>query len=113
LRDGFGLKEWGDAVRSLADSFGTGSMKQWREFGQGFATGIREFASGLKIAFSSLAFIAGKNPADAREMGNLIAKLTGLTVALAFLSPMISVMGLVATSLFLLERFPLDADQCP
>jgi hypothetical protein len=102
LREGFGLKEWGDAVKSIADQFDAGSIERWREFGRGFATGIREFASGLKTAFSVLAFLTGNRSANVEATGNLVAKLTGLTVALAFISPLISVIGLVATSLFLL-----------
>lgn len=102
LRQGFGLKEWGEAVRSIADQFDAGSIERWREFGRGFASGIREFASGLKTAFSVMTFLTGNNPANAEATGNLVAKLTALTVALAFINPLLSVMGLVATSLFLL-----------
>ncbi|MEY9427024.1 TP901 family phage tail tape measure protein [Bradyrhizobium ottawaense] len=91
-REGFGLKDWGDVVKSMADNFDAGTVAKWREFGRGFAEGIREFANGLKTAFSALGFLAGKNPADAREMGDLVAKLTGLTVALATLSPLLSVL---------------------
>jgi hypothetical protein len=92
LREGFGLKDWGEAVKSLADNFDAGTVAKWREFGKGFAEGIREFASGLKMAFSAFGFLAGKNPADAKEMGNFVAKLTGFTVALAVLSPLLSVL---------------------
>lgn len=98
-REGFGLKDWGEAVRSVADNFDAGTVAKWREFGKGFAEGIREFASGLKTAFSALGFLAGKNPADAREMGNLVAQLTGLTVALAALSPVLNVLAAVTIGL--------------
>lgn len=98
-REGFGLKDWGEVVKSMADNFDAGTVAKWREFGRGFAEGIREFASGLKSAFSALGFLAGKNPADAREMGNLVAQLTGLTVALAALSPLISVLAAVTAGL--------------
>ncbi|MCP2209658.1 phage tail tape measure protein [Bradyrhizobium diazoefficiens] len=91
-REGFGLKDWGDVVKTMADNFDARTVAKWREFGRGFAEGIREFANGLKTAFSVLGFLAGKNPADAREMGDLVAKLTGLTVALAALSPLLSVL---------------------
>ncbi|MHC6154801.1 phage tail tape measure protein [Bradyrhizobium elkanii] len=91
-REGFGLRDWGDAVRSLASEFDAGTVAKWREFGKGFAEGIREFASGLKTAFSAFGFLAGKNPADAREMGALVAELTGLTVVLATLSPLLGVL---------------------
>jgi TP901 family phage tail tape measure protein len=98
-REGFGLKDWGEAVKSVADTFDAGTVAKWREFGKGFAEGIREFASGLKTAFSALGFLSGKNPADAREMGSFVAQLTGLTVALAALSPVISVLAAVTLGL--------------
>ncbi|XUJ32274.1 phage tail tape measure protein [Bradyrhizobium japonicum] len=60
LREGFGLKEWGEAITSLARNFSASTIAKWREFGKGFAEGIREFASGLKTAFSALGFLAGK-----------------------------------------------------
>ncbi|WP_340671100.1 phage tail tape measure protein [Bradyrhizobium ottawaense] len=99
LREGFGLKDWGEAITSLARNFGASTIAKWRDFGKGFAEGIREFASGLKVAFSALGFLAGKNPADAKEMGNLVAKLTGLTVALAVLSPLLSVLSAITLGL--------------
>lgn len=98
-REGFGLKDWGEAVKAVADNFDAGTVAKWREFGKGFAEGIRDFASGLKTAFSALGFLAGKNPADAREMGNLVAQLTGLTVALAALSPVLTVLSAVTIGL--------------
>ncbi|GAA0029106.1 phage tail tape measure protein [Bradyrhizobium ottawaense] len=98
-REGFGLKDWGDAVKAVADNFDASTVAKWREFGKGFAEGIREFADGIKTAFSALGFLSGKNPADAREMGNLVAQLTGLTVALAALSPLISVLAAVTLGL--------------
>ncbi|WP_439401435.1 phage tail tape measure protein [Bradyrhizobium sp. DASA03068] len=99
LREGFGLKDWGEAIISLARNFSASTIAKWREFGKGFAEGIREFASGLKTAFSALGYLAGKNPADAKEMGNLVAKLTGLTVALAVLSPLLSVLSAITLGL--------------
>lgn len=98
-REGFGLKDWGEVVKAVADNFDAGTVAKWREFGKGFAEGLREFASGLKVAFSALGFLAGKNPTNARELGNLIAKLTGLTVALAVLSPLLSVLTTLAVGL--------------
>ncbi|MCK1658539.1 phage tail tape measure protein [Bradyrhizobium sp. 151] len=99
LREGFGLKDWGEAITSLVKNFSASTIAKWREFGKGFAEGIREFASGLQTAFSALGFLAGKNPADAKEMGNLVAKLTGLTVALAVLSPLLSVLSAITLGL--------------
>ncbi|MGY2902948.1 phage tail tape measure protein [Bradyrhizobium sp. URHC0002] len=99
LREGFGLKDWSEAVKSLADNFDAGTIAKWRDFGKGFAEGIRDFASGLKTAFSALGFLAGKNPANAQEMGNLVAQLSGLAVALAVLAPTISVLAALTVGL--------------
>ncbi|GMO36644.1 phage tail tape measure protein [Bradyrhizobium ottawaense] len=99
LREGFGLKDWGEAITSFAKNFSASAIAKWRDFGKGVAEGIRELASGLKVAFSALGFLAGKNPADAKEMGNLVAKLTGLTVALAVLSPLLSVLSAITLGL--------------
>ncbi|MBR0993980.1 phage tail tape measure protein [Bradyrhizobium japonicum] len=99
LREGFGLKDWGEAITSLAKNFSASTIAKWRDFGKGVAEGIRELASGLKVAFSALGFLAGKNPADAKEMGNLVAKLTGLTVALAVMSPLLSVLSAITLGL--------------
>ena len=96
LRDGFGLKDWGDALKSLAESFDAGSINKWRSFGKGFAEGIREFAGGLRTAFNSLAFMFGGGKDDAEGLGKFVAKLTGLAVALALLSPTLSALTLFA-----------------
>jgi hypothetical protein len=33
LREGFGLKEWGEAVKSIAGQFDAGSIARWLELG--------------------------------------------------------------------------------
>ncbi len=93
LRDGFGLKSWEDAVRSVANSFDAGTIGKWREFGAGFFEGVRDFVSGVKTAFSGVAFLFGKSPTGARDVGDLIAKVTGLVLALAVAAPVLSVIA--------------------
>ncbi|WP_425906276.1 phage tail tape measure protein [Nitrobacter sp. TKz-YC02] len=98
LRDGFGLKNWGDAVKSLASSFDAGSVNKWFKFGKGFAEGLRETVTMLKGAFTGIASLFGKG--DAESMGKFTARLLGLTVALALVAPVVNVLGSI--SLFLL-----------
>lgn len=107
FRQGFGLKNWGEAVESLARSFDAGTIAKWQQFGKGFAEGIREFVGGLKSVFSALAFIAGKNPASTQDMGNLAAKLTGLAIALAVLSPTTAIVIALAGAFTALASSPI------
>ncbi|WP_316228285.1 phage tail tape measure protein [Bradyrhizobium sp. SZCCHNR1039] len=93
FREGFGLKNWGEVVRSLAESFDAGPVKKWRSFGKGFAEGVMEIAGGLNTAFKVLSFIFGGGK-DAEGLGKFVAKLTGLAVALALLSPTLSALAL-------------------
>ncbi|MEH2510179.1 hypothetical protein V1291_001533 [Nitrobacteraceae bacterium AZCC 1564] len=97
FRDGFGLKDWGEAVNSLAGSFDAGSVDKWRSFGRGFAEGIKEFADGLKTAFKALSFMFGGGKDKAESIGKFTAKLVAFTAALASLSPLIGAMAAVAT----------------
>lgn len=98
LREGFGLKSWGDAVKSLASSFDAGTVAKWRSFAKGFAEGLREIVAMLTGAFTGLAALFGKG--DAESMGKFTARLLGLFVALALVAPVVNVLGSV--SLFLL-----------
>ena len=91
LREGFGLKSWGDAIRALASSLSAGSVAKWREFGTGFAQGIGSFITTIKGAFTGLASITGSG--DAASMGKLAAQIVGLSVALALLSPILGVLA--------------------
>ncbi|GEC14653.1 phage tail tape measure protein [Nitrobacter winogradskyi] len=100
IREGFGLKSWGDAVNAFAKEFDAGTTAKWRAYGKGFAEGIREFAGGLATAFSVVRFLAGSSN-DSEGFGRFTAKMTGLVIALALLSPVLSVLsiftGLVVT----------------
>lgn len=98
LRQGFGLKDWGEAIKSMADMFDAGTIAKWRDFGKGFAEGLREIVTILKSAFIGMASLFGKG--DAESMGKFTARLLGLTVALALVAPVVNVLGSI--SLFLL-----------
>lgn len=98
LRQGFGLKNWGEAVTAIADMFNSGSLAKLKAFGKGLAEGLRETLSILKGAFTGLASLFGKG--DAESMGKFTARLLGLTVALALIAPVVNVLGSI--SLFLL-----------
>ena len=95
LRDGFGLKNWGDAIRALASSFDAGSIVSWKSFGAGFAEGISSFVGTIKSAFTGLASLVGKG--DAAGMGKLVAQLLGLSVALAILAPILTTLAAFAS----------------
>lgn len=100
LRQGFGLRDWGEAITSLARNFGAGTIAKWREFGKGFTEGIREFAGSLKTAFSALSFVGGAS--DSEGLGKLIGKLTGLTIALSLLSPMLNALNIFSATIIML-----------
>lgn len=97
LRDGFGLKSWGEMVDRMSEWFKPGSVKQWREFATGLAEGVSGFISGIKDTFTGVAKFLGYNPASAKEMGKLIGQIGGLVVALTLLSPVISVLASFAS----------------
>lgn len=98
LREGFGIKNFGSVVKSLASSFSAGTVAKWKDFGKGFAEGLREIVTMLKVAFTGMASLFGKG--DAESMGKFTARLLGLTVALALVAPVVNVLGSI--SLFLL-----------
>lgn len=94
-REGFGFKDWGEVVKSIADSLDSGPIKKWRDFGRGFASGIKEVADGFKFAFKALAFMFGGDK-DAEGLGRFTAKLTAVAVALALLSPTLAALATFA-----------------
>lgn len=101
IREGlFGNKTWEQGLASLFGQPGQGSgnwMKELTGFGKGFATGLREVGSAIK---SFLTFFAGSN--DPEAIGRFTAKLIGLSAALVALSPVISVLGLLASGILAL-----------
>ena len=76
---------------------GLGKTENWFKFARGFATGLREFATGFGEVMSTLAKYFGENGDDAEAMGRFTAKLLGLVAALTALSPVISVFSTLVT----------------
>ncbi|MDR6305947.1 TP901 family phage tail tape measure protein [Nitrobacter vulgaris] len=101
LREGFGLKSWGHAVKALTSEFDAGTIAKWRSFGKGFAGGMREFGESLATAFKAIRIIAGSSN-DPEGLGRLTAKLTGLVVTLALLSPLLSALSIFSGLMFTL-----------
>lgn len=97
FREGFGLKDWGEVVKSIADQFDAGSIKRWKDFAKGFASGIREIFAGLKTAFNVVSFLVGGS-SDAEGIGRFTAKLTGLAVALAIINPVLALFASIVTA---------------
>jgi len=89
LKEGFGFKDWGEAVDSLAGIFDAGSIQKWKDFGRGLAEGFREIADDFKIAFNALSFVSSAGNGNAETLGKLAADITGLAVALAVLAPVL------------------------
>lgn len=100
LREGFGLKDWGEAITSLARNFGAGTIAKWRDFGKGFAEGIKEFAGSIKTAFNVVSFIGGAS--DGEGLGKFIGKLAGLTLAVSLLSPMLNALSIFSATIVML-----------
>lgn len=99
LREGFGFKNWGEAIKSLASSFDAGTVAKWKGFAKGFAEGLSEIISTFKSAFTTFASIFGKG--DAESLGNFTAKLLGLVVGLSLIAPAVNTLG--AISLFIVS----------
>jgi hypothetical protein len=97
LRDGFGFKDWAEAVKSLAGMFDAGSIQKWKDFGQGFAEGLKEIADGFRIAFKALSFVSGGGNDSAKTIGNLAGEITGLAISLAVLAPVMATLAAFVT----------------
>lgn len=107
LRRGFGLTSWGELVKIVSSYMTSGTVKAWREFGQGFAEGIKDFVNGLKIAFSGLAFLTGSNISDPKSIGKFTAHIGGLTVALSLLSPVLGILSGLSAIIVALSMSPI------
>ena len=104
LREGFGLKNWGEVITSLANQFDAGTIDKWKAFGKGMAEGFAQIANGLKTAFNMMAYMFGGEK-DAEGLGNFVARLTRLSVALAVLSPAVTLFAATITALAALNPF--------
>lgn len=93
LRSGFGLKEWGEAVRALATGFGAGTAEKWRLFGKGFAEGIRSIAGQIASAGKTVMEMFGKNSSDPEAIGKFTGQIVALVGALTLMGPVIGVLS--------------------
>jgi TP901 family phage tail tape measure protein len=106
LKGGFGLKNWGELVDNIASWFAPGSIKKWKEFGQGLAEGIGEFVTGLKYTFKALSFLSAGD-SDAKGMGKTIARIGGFIIALSLLTPVVGTLFAFGGALRLLAASPI------
>jgi hypothetical protein len=98
LREGFGLKDWGEAIDAIANEFNASTLQRWKDFGQSLAATIRGFATALKLAYDEL------SPVIDLFGPRLAGAFTGLALALAILSPVLGVLATLAGGLIKLGR---------
>lgn len=106
LRDGFGLKTWGELIDRAANWFKPANIEQWRDFAKGFADGMGDFASGLKTAFTALSFLT-TGGGDAKNLGRTTAYVVGVVAGLSLLAPAIVTMVALAGAFRLLAASPV------
>lgn len=98
LLQGFGLRNWGEAVDWLVARFDSGTIETWKSWGRGFASGIKSWGESLLSAFSIIKKITGTGN-DPESVGKLTANLTALATSLVVLSPLLTVLGAVTLGL--------------
>ncbi|UQR64300.1 phage tail tape measure protein [Bradyrhizobium sp. C-145] len=84
---GFGLKDWGQAVDWLASQFSPGTIETWKSWGRGFAAGIKAWGESLLSVFNVVKFLTGGN--NPEGAGRLAANLTALAASLVVVNPLI------------------------
>lgn len=98
LLQGFGLRNWGEAVDWLVARFDSGTIESWKSWGRGFASGIKAWGESLLSAFSIIKKITSTGN-DPESVGKLIANLTALATSLVVLSPLLTVLSAVTLGL--------------
>lgn len=86
LLQGFGLKNWGQAVDWLVAQFSPGTIETWKAWGRGFAAGIKSWADSLMSAFNIVKRLTGN---DAESTGKLVANLAVLATSLIVINPLL------------------------
>ncbi|MEY9741213.1 TP901 family phage tail tape measure protein [Bradyrhizobium japonicum] len=86
ILQGFGLKDWGQAVDWLASQFSTGTIEAWKSWGRGFASGIKAWGESLMSAFNIIKRLSGN---DSESTGKLVANLTVLATSLIVINPLL------------------------
>jgi hypothetical protein len=100
LLQGFGLKNWGQAVDWLADQFNSGTIETWKSWGRGFASGIKSWGESLMSAFNIVKRLSGTGN-DSESVGKLVANLTLIASSMAIINPM---MLLLAGTMAIITR---------
>lgn len=88
LRQGFGFKDWGQAVDWLVSKFDSGTTEVWKSWGRGFASGIKSWGESLASAFNIVRRLIGTGN-DAESTGKLVANLAALATSLIVVNPML------------------------
>ncbi|MBR0879350.1 TP901 family phage tail tape measure protein [Bradyrhizobium japonicum] len=86
LLQGFGLKNWGQAVDWLAGQFSPSTIASWKAWGRGFAAGIKSWGESLMSAFSIVRRLTGSDP---ESTGKLVANLAVLATSLIVINPLL------------------------
>jgi hypothetical protein len=81
-----------------------GNVESFFRFAKGFAQGLKSVWETIKSVFTTVAKAFGIDSSDPEAMGQFAAKLIGFTVALHFLRPVISVLGLLVDGLMMLGK---------
>lgn len=87
LLQGFGLKNWGQAVDWLASQFSSGTIETWKSWGRGFAAGVKAWGESLMSAFNIVKRLTGSGN-DPESTGKLVANLTALATSLIVVNPL-------------------------
>ncbi|MCK1489734.1 phage tail tape measure protein [Bradyrhizobium sp. 180] len=86
LLQGFGLKNWGQAVDWLVSQFSPSTIETWKSWGRGFAAGIKSWGESLMSAFSIARRLTGSDP---ESTGKLVANLAVLATSLIVVNPLL------------------------
>lgn len=86
LLQGFGLKNWGQAVDWLGAQFSPSTIESWKAWGRGFAAGIKSWGESLMSAFSIVRRLTGNDP---ESTGKLVANLAVLATSLIVINPLL------------------------
>ncbi len=100
VKDALGIKTWKEALSGIFGGNLAGVGQEVRAFARGFTAGVMEIVNGIK---SVAAFFAGPG-ASTEEIGKLVGRLITLAAACVVVAPAISIIGSLATGIFLLSK---------
>lgn len=109
LRDGFGFRDWGQAVDWLVSQFNSGTIQTWKSWGRGFASGLKSWGESLASAFNVVRRLTGTGD-DAESTGKLVANLAVIATSLIVVNPLLLL--LAGTMALLASPFALFIASC-